>query len=130
MTDAELLASFHAELAAAFARGRLGLPGETPPAEALRAGLAAGLRLHKFEWGPLLPRVRAALGCLRALYPATLLDIGSGRGTFLWPLLGEWPELPVIAVERDPRRAAAPEHPSLPCPCSGPGRPSGRTWPR
>lgn len=106
MRDAELIAAYHAELAAAFARGRLRLPGDMPAADAIRAGLAAGLRLHKFERGPLLPRVRAALGIVRGLAPASLLDIGAGRGTFLWPLLDALPELPVVAVERDPQRAA------------------------
>ena len=35
----------------------------------------------------------------RGLAPASLLDVGSGRGAFLWPLLEAFPGLPVIAVE-------------------------------
>jgi hypothetical protein len=32
-----------------------------------------------------LPRVRKVLGVLRGVHPANLLDVGSGRGAFLWP---------------------------------------------
>jgi 2-polyprenyl-3-methyl-5-hydroxy-6-metoxy-1,4-benzoquinol methylase len=35
-----------------------------------------------------------------------LLDIGSGRGVFLWPLLDAFPELPVLAVDRDRKHVA------------------------
>jgi 2-polyprenyl-3-methyl-5-hydroxy-6-metoxy-1,4-benzoquinol methylase len=31
--------------------------------------------------------------------------VGSGRGTFLWPLLDAFPELPVTAIDKSPRRA-------------------------
>ena len=33
------------------------------------------------------------------IQPTSLLDIGSGRGTFLWPLLDTLPTLPVIAID-------------------------------
>ena len=46
------------------------------------------------------------LGILRGLQPQNLLDIGSGRGTFLWPLLAEFPGLPVTSAEADRRRAS------------------------
>jgi ubiquinone/menaquinone biosynthesis C-methylase UbiE len=51
-----------------------------------------------------LPRVRAVLGILRGIGPQSLIDFGSGRGVFLWPLLDAFPALPVTAVERDERR--------------------------
>ncbi len=88
-----------AHLAAAFCRGRLGLARSTPDAEALTAGHAAGLRLHKFKKSAQLPRVRRVLGTLRSFAPTTLLDIGSGRGVFLWPLLDALPELSVTALD-------------------------------
>ena len=44
-------------------------------------------------------RVRRVLSLLRSLAPATLLDIGSGRGTFLWPLLAGFPEVFVTAID-------------------------------
>jgi 2-polyprenyl-3-methyl-5-hydroxy-6-metoxy-1,4-benzoquinol methylase len=62
-------------------------------------GLDAGLRPHRFKRAMELPRVRRALGILRGLGPAELLDIGSGRGVFLWPLLDAFPMLPVTAVD-------------------------------
>jgi len=96
----------HLELAAAFCRGRLGLSEETQALDAVRQGLAEGLRLHKFKRTSTLPRVKRALGMLKGLAPTNLLDIGSGRGTFLWPLLTEFPELPVTALDFDPRRAS------------------------
>lgn len=90
--------------AAAYARGRLGLPG-VDEARALAAAREAGLRLHRFKRNAELPRVRKALGVLHGLAPSRLLDVGSGRGTFLWPLLDALPELPVTCVEASEERA-------------------------
>jgi ubiquinone/menaquinone biosynthesis C-methylase UbiE len=96
---------YYTELAAAFVRGRLGeFPGLTPE-EIIEAGRAAGLRLHKFKRQAELPRVRRVLGVLQSLAPESLLDIGSGRGTFLWPLLDAFPWLEVIATDISPVRA-------------------------
>jgi ubiquinone/menaquinone biosynthesis C-methylase UbiE len=63
------------------------------------------LRLHKFKQNTELPRVRRVLGILRGVQPESLLDLGSGRGTFLWPLLAEFPTLPVTSAERSDRRS-------------------------
>jgi 2-polyprenyl-3-methyl-5-hydroxy-6-metoxy-1,4-benzoquinol methylase len=104
-TDEEIEARYFVELAAAFVRGKLGEPA-LDGVEALRVGVARGLRLHKFKRNADLPRVRRVLGILRGLCPASLLDVGSGRGTFLWPLLDALPALEVTAIDRDPRRAA------------------------
>ncbi len=102
----DLAERYYVDLAAAFVRGRLGELDPRSPEEVLRAGLAAGLRLHKFKRNAALPRVAKVLGILRGLAPASLLDVGSGRGAFLWPLLDTFPGLPVLAIDRDPRRAA------------------------
>jgi ubiquinone/menaquinone biosynthesis C-methylase UbiE len=109
-------------LAAAYVRGRLaGEPAGRPervltaPLAALtaddhraliRLGLARELPLHRFKRTMGLPRVARVLGILRGLQPARLLDIGSGRGVFLWPLLDTFPDLPVTAVDRLPHRVA------------------------
>jgi 2-polyprenyl-3-methyl-5-hydroxy-6-metoxy-1,4-benzoquinol methylase len=104
--DDELAARYFGGLAEAFVRGRLGVDAEgLEGAPLLRLGLARGLRLHKFKRNDDLPRVRRVLGILRGLSPASLLDVGSGRGTFLWPLLDALPGFPVTAIDRDPRRA-------------------------
>jgi ubiquinone/menaquinone biosynthesis C-methylase UbiE len=83
------------ELATAFVRGRLG-----NPTASIDDGLAAGLRLHKFKQNSDLARVRRALSLLRGLAPASLLDIGSGRGTFLWPLMAGFPALTVTVLDQ------------------------------
>ena len=94
-------------LAAAYVRGKLGREASRLSREELIAeGLAGGLRLHKFKRGTELPRVRKVLGILRGLSPASLLDVGSGRGTFLWPLLDAFPRLEVTAVDVNPVRVA------------------------
>jgi 2-polyprenyl-3-methyl-5-hydroxy-6-metoxy-1,4-benzoquinol methylase len=94
-------------LAAAFVRGKLGVarPGLSDQ-DFIAEGLASGLRLHKFKRNAELPRVRKVLGILRALAPASLLDVGSGRGTFLWPLLDAFPDLAVTSIDLNPVRVA------------------------
>ena len=97
---------YYLAFAAAFARAHLGIDTALAPGEAFQRGVAAGLRLHKFKRTAGLPRVRKVLGILRGPAPTELLDIGSGRGVFLWPLLDQFPALPVLASDRDPRRAS------------------------
>jgi len=93
------------ELAAAFARGRLGLSRQVGAVEAISRAEAAGLRLHRFKRNAGLPRVRRVLGILKGLAPVSLLDVGSGRGVFLWPLLDELGDLEVSAIDVDGQRA-------------------------
>lgn len=110
------------KFAAAFVRGKA-LLGEVPPLPGSLAsrqldelsddefaiifehGLAHGLRLHKFKRTMGLARVQRVLGALRGIAPGEVLDIGSGRGAFLWPLLDAFPDLPVTACDRQSRRA-------------------------
>jgi 2-polyprenyl-3-methyl-5-hydroxy-6-metoxy-1,4-benzoquinol methylase len=104
--DSDNLAErYYLDLAAAFVRGKMPDAVALPPVETVRLGLQAGLRLRKFKRTGELPRVRKVLGMLRGLAPQDLLDIGSGRGVFLWPLLDAFRELPVLALDRNPRRA-------------------------
>ena len=107
---------YYETLAAAYVRGRLAGPTAAreysdlfgKPLEELNTqecqqlatlGKNAGLRLHRFKRSVLLPRVRVVLGMLRSIQPTTLLDVGSGRGAFLWPLLDAFPGLPVTALD-------------------------------
>lgn len=107
---------YYPRLAAAYVRGRLdGSPVHemhhtlfSTPLDALadtdfetliQIGLDAELRLHRFKRTMELPRVRKVLGVLKGLQPSSLLDIGSGRGAFLWPLLDAFPDLPVTALD-------------------------------
>jgi ubiquinone/menaquinone biosynthesis C-methylase UbiE len=59
---------------------------------------------HYFKRVVLLARIQWALGVLHSIQPADLLDIGSGRGKFLWPLLDAFPTLPVTATDFNSRR--------------------------
>lgn len=103
---------YFGRLAAAYVRGRLGASRGDPLftrlldaladnelAAVIRAGTDAGLRLHRFKRSAELPRVRRVLGILRGMRPENLLDVGSGRGVFLWPLLDAFPALPVTALD-------------------------------
>ena len=98
MSD-DLAARYYLDLACAFIRGRLPDAGELSPQELFRHGQAAGLRLHKFKRGAVLPRVRRIFGYLRQFAPGNLLDVGSGRGAFLWPLLDTFADLAIHCID-------------------------------
>lgn len=116
------MAQLYRRLAAAYIRGKakqttsLDLPASwlTPPLDTLTeaeltaiidCGLAAGVRLHRFKQTMGLARVERVLGILQGIQPAELLDVGSGRGAFLWPLLSTFHTLPVMALDANPERA-------------------------
>lgn len=80
-------------------------PGEL--AQLLAAGEAAGLRMYHFKQKELLPRVKVVMGNLRGIQPESLLDVGSGRGAFLFPFLSEFPWVAVTAVDLLPHRVQA-----------------------
>lgn len=118
-----LAARYHLHFAAAFVRGRLADATERqthaalfwPPLGELsdedceqlfRLGETAGLKLHRFKRTQGLRRVQRVLGTLRGISPQSLLDIGTGRGVFLWPLLEEFPGLPITCIDRLEHRAA------------------------
>jgi len=98
--------AYYRDFALAFVRGRLHRGLDVPEEQLLDEAATAELRLHRFKRNAELPRVRRVLGTLSGLQPTSLLDVGSGRGTFLWPLLDTFPQVSVLAVDRDPRRAA------------------------
>ena len=55
-----------------------------------------------------LPRVQVVLSFLQGIVPAgmcqNLLDVGSGRGVFLFPLLRDFPDLEVTSLDILPHR--------------------------
>ncbi|MBX7080638.1 MAG: class I SAM-dependent methyltransferase [Nannocystaceae bacterium] len=89
----------------AFVRGRLPGCEALGDDELFARAQVHGLRLHKFKRAGVLPRVQRVIAILRGLDPTSILDVGSGRGAFLWPLLDEIGGVAVTAVDRDPDRA-------------------------
>lgn len=74
----------------------------TPPQleEILKTGKAAGLKLYRFkDTNDALARVKKTIGVLRAVRPASIVDVGSGRGAFLWPCLNAFPDLRATSVD-------------------------------
>jgi len=65
-------------------------------------------KMHYFKAKEDLPRVQVVLGFLQGIIPAgqctSLLDIGSGRGVFLFPLLREFPTLETTSMDILPHR--------------------------
>lgn len=105
----------YSRLAAAYVRGKLTEAPSGPSLDLLeeagleaviRRGREAGLRLHRFKRTMELARVARVLGVLKGIGPADLLDLGSGRGAFLWSLLDAFPWLPVTALDRLAYRVA------------------------
>ena len=68
------------------------------------AGEAAGMKMYYFRKKELLPRVKAVLGFLRSIQPESLLDVGSGRGVFLFPFLSQFPWAQATAADILPHR--------------------------
>lgn len=96
---------YEERLAAAYVRGTL--PDDLRDMtreEVIAEGKRAGLKLYHFKKKDLLPRVKMVLGMLKGLQPESLLDVGSGRGAFLFPFLTEFPQVPVTSVDLLPYR--------------------------
>ena len=72
----------------------------------LEAGRTAGLKTHYFKRHEMLPRVKAVMGFLRGIQPKSLLDVGSGRGVFLFPFMREFPWVPVTSLDILEKRVA------------------------
>ena len=95
---------YYREFAVAYVRGKRPELSDEDEERLLAAAKDEGLRLHRFKRTAGLPRVRRVLGALKGFAPETLLDIGSGRGAFLWPLLDEIPSVRVTAIDLLPHR--------------------------
>ena len=57
------------------------------------------IKTYYFKEKELLPRVNIVLGFLKGIEPNSLLDVGSGRGVFLFPLLNEFPYLKITSID-------------------------------
>ena len=80
------------------------LPPETMNREeceaVLAVGRANGMKIYDFKRTHRdLSRVSRVLGFLKGIAFSSLLDVGSGRGVFLFPLLDEFPHVSVTATD-------------------------------
>lgn len=92
-------ARYYREFALAYVRGMCPDLGGASDEALLAAASDRELRLHRFKRTAGLPRVRRVIGALKSFAPRTLLDVGSGRGVFLWPLLDAIDEVEVTAID-------------------------------
>jgi 2-polyprenyl-3-methyl-5-hydroxy-6-metoxy-1,4-benzoquinol methylase len=78
--------------------------------ELVALGKTTELKMHYFKEKDELPRVQLVMGFLRGMVAsgqiASVLDVGSGRGAFLFPLLTEFPRLEVTSIDILPHRVA------------------------
>ena len=88
--------SYLTELAACYVRGHTGLEGEDQAMVEL--GYERGLKMYRFKRSE-LPRVTKCIGLLKGLGPSTLLDVGTGRGVFLWTMLTDIPYVDATCID-------------------------------
>ena len=62
-------------------------------------GKEKNLKLYYFKEKEILSRVKIVLGFLKNINPQTLLDVGSGRGVFLFPFIKEFPNTIVESID-------------------------------
>ena len=134
MSPPEQSEQLYTKFAAAYARGmalcgEAGLPGlpglrrsfdekgllekplddltEAEARQIIEEGKEAGLRFYCFKSShDEMPRVKRVLGFLKSIEMENLLDIGSGRGVFLWPCMNAFPQLSVTSLDLLPHRVA------------------------
>ena len=80
------------------------IPAELMSCEECEAVLAVGrkngMKIYDFKRSHRdLARVARVLGFLKGIVFSSLLDVGSGRGVFLFPLLDEFPSISVTATD-------------------------------
>ena len=72
--------------------------------ELISIGKKEDLKLYYFKEKNELPRITKTIGFLKNIYPTSLLDIGSGRGLFILPLLKTFPNINVTSIDILPKR--------------------------
>ena len=112
MTISMLEERYYVKLLLSVIRGSILRRGGTPDAilnkdcfldeekaELLAIAEREGVKTHYFKRTNVLPRVRKVLGFLASVYPTNMLDVGSGRGAFLFPFIEEFPFCEVTSLE-------------------------------
>ena len=68
--------------------------------ELIKIANEENLDIHNFK-NSKLPRVEKVLGFLKGIRPPSILDIGYGRGKFLFPLLEEFGNVYITAIDKN-----------------------------
>lgn len=77
---------------------------EVQPTSLIEWGKEQKLKLYHFKKKEYLPRVKRVLGFLKGNSFENLLDVGSGRGVFLFPFMEEFPWIDVTSIDILPHR--------------------------
>lgn len=91
-----------------YVAGHRGFPAAAVPTveDALRiAAQGPILDVRKFRRKPVLPRVQRVIEWLASSGPESVIDVGTGRGTALWPIMDALRGLQVSATDIYPGRA-------------------------
>lgn len=99
MDSPKPLDRWYLEPAAAYVAGRFPQFAHLPPLERIAAAESEGIRMYRYKRKGILPRVQKVIGLLRNISPSHVLDIGSGRGTALWPLMDSLPQTRFTTIE-------------------------------
>ena len=70
----------------------------------MRLGEHHDLPVSSFQRLPMLPETMRILDIIRGIAPDNLLDVGAGRGTFIWRLLDEYRNMSVTAIDNNQER--------------------------
>jgi len=57
-------------------------------------------KLYKTKEINVLPRVKKTIGILKSFHPKTLLDIGTGRGVFIFELIKQMPSIKITCIDK------------------------------
>lgn len=77
---------------------------DVQPSSLIEWGKEQELKMYHFKKKEILPRVKRVLGFLKGISFENLLDVGSGRGVFLFPFLEEFPWIDVTSIDILPKR--------------------------
>jgi len=94
---------FYSELLCAAVRGYAERTGKSISSENAEEIICFAheneFKTYHFKKKDTLPRVHKVLGFLKSIYFENLLDVGSGRGVFLFPFLEGFPYIEVTSVD-------------------------------
>jgi ubiquinone/menaquinone biosynthesis C-methylase UbiE len=98
LTDRELEEKYVVSFAATWARKELGVDN-LDDWNTLRLAEKEGVDLYMFKNSRTMPRIKRVLGMLKKVDPEYHLDIGCGRGVFLWRYLKDFTCVDVTVID-------------------------------